>query len=121
MPSTFRVKCLQPWANTTSVSVGDVIRVTSHSLALVTEKAQLPIRIIRVEKDNFILVDDVLALLQRAVVEPLPTKDDKGSSNRTKDGGSGDDFGKESIERDERRLTEVGRRTIELFVLSHIF
>ncbi|GJT58535.1 TNF receptor-associated factor homolog 1a-like protein [Tanacetum coccineum] len=62
-----------------------------------------------------------LTLLQRAVVEPLPTKDDKGSPNRTKDGGSGDDFSKESIERDERRLTEVGRRTIELFVLSHIF
>ncbi|GJW65607.1 MATH domain-containing protein [Tanacetum coccineum] len=38
-----------------------------------------------------------------------------------KDGGSGDDFSKESIERDERRLTEVGRRTIELFVISHIF
>ncbi|GJZ24650.1 hypothetical protein Tco_0562109 [Tanacetum coccineum] len=37
------------------------------------------------------------------------------------DGGSGDDFSKESIERDERRLTEVGRRTIELFVISHIF
>ncbi|GJT37853.1 translation initiation factor eIF-2B subunit beta [Tanacetum coccineum] len=37
------------------------------------------------------------------------------------DGGSGDDFSKESIEHDERRLTEVGRRTIELFVISHIF
>lgn len=86
-----------------------------------SDAAQLPIPIIRVEKDAFILVDDVLALLQRAAVEPLPPKDDKGSQNRTKDGGSGDDFSKESIERDERRLTELGRRTIELFVLSHIF
>ncbi|GKF17182.1 E3 ubiquitin protein ligase UPL1-like protein [Tanacetum coccineum] len=45
---------------------------------------QLPIHIIRVEKDTFILVNDVLALLQRAAVEPLPPKDDKGSQNRTK-------------------------------------
>ncbi|GKC89661.1 hypothetical protein Tco_1150310 [Tanacetum coccineum] len=45
--------------------------------------AQLPIRIIRVEKDTFILVDDVLALFQRVVMEPLPPKDDKGSQNRT--------------------------------------
>nr|GEZ46609.1 hypothetical protein [Tanacetum cinerariifolium] len=70
--------------------------------------AQLPIRIIRVEKGNFNLVDDVLALLQMVVVEPLPSKDDKGSQNRTKDGGSRDDFSKEYIERDERRVTEVG-------------
>ncbi|GKE34954.1 hypothetical protein Tco_1454276, partial [Tanacetum coccineum] len=55
-----------------------------------------------VEKDNFILVDDVLALLQRAALEPLPPKDDKCSQSRTKDGGSGDDFSKESIEHDER-------------------
>lgn len=37
------------------------------------------------------------------------------------DGGSGEDFTKDSIERDERRLTELGRRTIEIFVLAHIF
>lgn len=28
---------------------------------------------------------------------------------------------KDSIERDERRLTELGRRTIEIFVLAHVF
>ncbi|KAI7757786.1 hypothetical protein M8C21_029162 [Ambrosia artemisiifolia] len=38
-----------------------------------------------------------------------------------KDGGAGDDFSKDSTERDERRLTELGRRTIEIFVLAHIF
>nr|GEX39130.1 MATH domain-containing protein [Tanacetum cinerariifolium] len=94
------------------------------------DAAQLPTPIIRVEKDTFILADDVLALLQRAAVEPLPPKDDKGSQNRTKVSMIvlllslafiGDDFSKESIERDERRLTELGRKTIELFVLSHIF
>ncbi|MCI03570.1 MATH domain-containing protein, partial [Trifolium medium] len=37
------------------------------------------------------------------------------------DGNSGEDFNKDSIERDERRLTELGRRTLEIFVLAHIF
>ena len=32
---------------------------------------------------------------------------------------SGDDL--ESIELDERRLTELGRRTIEMFALNHIY
>ncbi|KAK1366756.1 hypothetical protein POM88_042317 [Heracleum sosnowskyi] len=33
------------------------------------------------------------------------------------DGGSGEDFSKDSIECDERRLTELGRRTIEIFMM----
>lgn len=37
------------------------------------------------------------------------------------DGNTGEDFNKDSIERDERRLTELGRRTLEIFVLAHIF
>ncbi|KAL4567375.1 hypothetical protein LXL04_022958 [Taraxacum kok-saghyz] len=80
-----------------------------------------PVPVVRMENDTFILVDDVLLLLERAALEPLPPKDEKGPQNRTKDGGSGEDFSKDSIERDERRLTELGRRTIEIFVLAHIF
>lgn len=37
------------------------------------------------------------------------------------DGSSGDDFGKDSVEQDERRLTELGRRTVEMFVLTHLY
>ncbi|KAJ9547361.1 hypothetical protein OSB04_019904 [Centaurea solstitialis] len=85
------------------------------------EMEELPIPVVRMESDTFILVDDVLLLLERAALEPLPPKDEKGPQNRTKDGGSGEDFSKDSIERDERRLTELGRRTIEIFVLAHIF
>ncbi|GAB2266122.1 hypothetical protein Dimus_001145 [Dionaea muscipula] len=80
-----------------------------------------PAPIVRVDKDMFVLVDDVLLLLKRAASEPMPPKDEKGPQNRTKDGSAGDDFNKESIERDERRLTELGRRTVEIFVLAHIF
>ncbi|KAL7220180.1 hypothetical protein ACSBR2_013111 [Camellia fascicularis] len=82
---------------------------------------ELPVPIVCIEKDIFVLVDDVLLLLERAALEPLPPKDDRGPQNHTKDGGSGEDFNKDSIEHDERRLTELGRRTIEIFVLAHIF
>ncbi|KAH9682193.1 TNF receptor-associated factor [Citrus sinensis] len=80
-----------------------------------------PPPIVHVENDMFVLVDDVLLLLERAALEPLPPKDEKGPQNRTKESNSGEDFNKDSIERDERRLTELGRRTVEIFVLAHIF
>ncbi|KAK3190271.1 hypothetical protein Dsin_029832 [Dipteronia sinensis] len=80
-----------------------------------------PAPIVHVDNDMFVLVDDVLLLLERAALEPLPPKDEKGPQNRTKDGSSGEDFNKDSIKRDERRLTELGRRTVEIFVLAHIF
>ncbi|KAL9225209.1 hypothetical protein vseg_001158 [Gypsophila vaccaria] len=89
--------------------------------AKLLESEETPPPIIHIEKDMFVLVDDVLLLLERAAVEPLPPKDEKGPQNRTKEGGSGADFSKDSIERDERRLTELGRRTVEIFVLAHIF
>ncbi|KAG8373145.1 hypothetical protein BUALT_Bualt12G0140500 [Buddleja alternifolia] len=85
------------------------------------EAGELPVPIVRVEKDMFILVDDVLLMLERAAVEPLPPKDEKGPQNRTEDGSAGEEFNKDSIERDERQLTELGRRTIEIFVLAQIF
>lgn len=81
---------------------------------------------VRVEKDMFVLDDDVVLLLDRIASEPLPTtslppKDDKISLNRAKEGNCCEEFNKESIERDERRLTELGQRTIEIFVVAHIF
>ncbi|KAL1561812.1 TNF receptor-associated factor 1a-like isoform X3 [Salvia divinorum] len=85
------------------------------------EAEELPVPIVGIEKDMFILVDDVLLLLERAAMEPLPPKDEKGPQNRTKDGTVGEDLNKDSSERDERRLTELGRRTIEILVLYHIF
>ncbi|KAI4304006.1 hypothetical protein MLD38_039578 [Melastoma candidum] len=81
----------------------------------------LPAPIVSLDQDMFVLVDDVLILLERAAMEPLPPKDEKGPQNRTKDGNSGEDFNRDTVERDERRLTELGRRTVEIFVLGHIF
>ncbi|XP_038700191.1 TNF receptor-associated factor homolog 1a-like [Tripterygium wilfordii] len=82
---------------------------------------EMPAPIVHVDKDMFVLGDDVLLLLERAALEPLPPKDEKGPQNRTKDGNSGEDFNKDFIERDESRLTELGRRTVEIFALTHIF
>ncbi|KAI3984803.1 hypothetical protein MKX01_039420, partial [Papaver californicum] len=92
---------------------------TAREKVLDTEQSPTPI--VRIENDMFTLVDDVLLLLERAALEPLPPKDEKGPQNRTKDGNSGEDNNKDSIERDERRLTELGRRTVEIFALTHIF
>ncbi|RZC81330.1 hypothetical protein C5167_043908 [Papaver somniferum] len=92
---------------------------TAREKVLDTEESPTPI--VRVENDMFTLVDDVLLLLERAALEPLPPKDEKGPQNRTKDGNSGEDTCNNSMERDERRLTELGRRTVEIFALTHIF
>ncbi|XP_040385315.1 TNF receptor-associated factor homolog 1a-like isoform X2 [Oryza brachyantha] len=93
------------------------------------EMVQMDIRstpMVLVDQDMFVLADDVILLLERAALDtlphqPLPTKDDKSSQNRTKDGSSGDDFNKDSIERDDRRLVELGWKTLEFFALAHIF
>ncbi|XP_022844131.1 MATH domain-containing protein At5g43560-like isoform X2 [Olea europaea var. sylvestris] len=85
------------------------------------EAEELPVPIVGIDKDMFVLVHDVLQLLERAAIETLPPKDEKGPQNRTKDGSAGEEFNKDSIECDERRLTELGCRTIEIFVLAHIF
>ncbi|PPR80606.1 hypothetical protein GOBAR_AA40106 [Gossypium barbadense] len=46
---------------------------------------EMPAPIVHVEKDMFVLVDDVLVLLERAAaLEPLPPKDEKGPQNRSK-------------------------------------
>lgn len=52
--------------------------------AKISDLDEMPAPIVSVEKDMFVLVDDVLLLLERAAMEPLPPKDEKGPQNRTK-------------------------------------
>ncbi|CAN8299312.1 unnamed protein product [Cochlearia groenlandica] len=68
-----------------------------------------PALIVSVDKDMFALADDALLLVERASLDPLPLRDEKGPQNRMK------------IWSDERRVTELAIRTMELFVLDHIF
>uniref|UniRef100_A0ACD5VSM8 Uncharacterized protein n=1 Tax=Avena sativa TaxID=4498 RepID=A0ACD5VSM8_AVESA len=88
------------------------------------DSGESPAPIVHVEMDMFVLAGDVLALLERTALEPLPCqplspKDDKCSQSRTKDGSSGEV--KVSVEHEEKRLTEFGQKMLETFVLSHIF
>ncbi|KAG6537868.1 hypothetical protein ZIOFF_002971 [Zingiber officinale] len=90
------------------------------------ESEELPAPMVHIDQDLFVLADDIIILIERVVSDslsqqPLPSKDDKYSQNRAKDGSAGDEFIKESVERDERRLLELGRRTIEMFVLVQMF
>ncbi|XP_062207037.1 TNF receptor-associated factor homolog 1a-like isoform X2 [Phragmites australis] len=86
---------------------------------------ELSAPMVHVDIDMFVLAGDFIALLERAALEPLSCqplslKDDKCSQSRSKDGGSGE-VNNFSIEREERRLTELGQKILETFVLSHIF
>ncbi|KAJ3698828.1 hypothetical protein LUZ61_002533 [Rhynchospora tenuis] len=92
------------------------------------ELEEMPPPMVWVDQDMFVLADDVMPLLERAVLESVPCqatstgKDDKVSQNRTTKDGTPpmEEITKDTIERDERRLTEFGRKILELFVLSHI-
>ncbi|KAI4317975.1 hypothetical protein L6164_025794 [Bauhinia variegata] len=86
--------------------------------AKLLDNEEMPAPMVRVEKNMFVLVDDVLLLLERAAIEPLSQKDEKDPQ---KDRNSREDYNKDSKARDERRLTELGWRTLEIFVLAHIF
>jgi hypothetical protein len=35
-------------------------------------------------------------------------------------GQEGDDMRRDSVERDEKRLAELGRKTVEMYVISHV-
>lgn len=50
----------------------------------IVDAEDFPVPIVHVEKYMFILVDDILQLLERAALEPLPPKDDKGPQNQMK-------------------------------------
>ena len=56
---------------------------------------------------------DLLASLERASTSSLLDLDDESAE--------GEDFGGDAAERDERRLAELGRRTIETYALHHLF
>merc|ERR1719420_535546 len=55
---------------------------------------------------------DAISVLERAPDDFFPTYSEEKDL---------DDYGKDSVERDERRLCDLGRRTVEMFVLSHLF
>ncbi|ONM37459.1 TRAF-like superfamily protein [Zea mays] len=86
---------------------------------------ELSASMVHVDMDMFVLAGDFITLIERAALEPLSCqslspKGDKCSQTRAKDGGTGE-INKVPIEHQERRLTELGQKILEIFVLSHIF
>lgn len=73
---------------------------------------ELAVPIVSVDNDMFVLADDAMLLLEKAVLEPFP--DERVPPNRMEV-----DYDEESD--DEKLLTEYARHTLEVFVLDHIF
>ncbi|KAL8196031.1 hypothetical protein R6Q57_025031 [Mikania cordata] len=82
--------------------------------------------IVRMEKGSFILVDDLLLLLERVATEPLTQKDGQSGEFSIEREAmeplalKDDHLDEFSIESEEKHLAELGRRTIEIYVVAHI-
>ncbi|KAF8098003.1 hypothetical protein N665_0276s0004 [Sinapis alba] len=74
---------------------------------------ELTAPIVTVDKDMFVLADDAILLLEKAVLEPFP--DERVPPNRMEVDYDGDQRD------DEKLLTEYGRHTLEVFIIDHIF
>lgn len=81
-----------------------------------------PSVVINADKNVYALGHDVLAVLDRACQESIPMlRDDKPADALTvRHGPETDDYNRDFIERDEKRLADLGRRTVEMYVIAHI-
>ena len=81
-----------------------------------------PSVVINADKNMYALGHDVLAVLDRACQESIPMlRDDKPADALTvRHGPETDDYNRDFIERDEKRLADLGRRTVEMYVIAHI-
>ncbi|KAK9834319.1 hypothetical protein WJX81_006825 [Elliptochloris bilobata] len=79
--------------------------------------------VVSAERGTWSLAGDVLALLERVACESIPPfRDDKAADPlASRNAQDADEYSKDYVERDERRLTELGRRAVEMFAAAHIF
>ncbi|CAH8323146.1 unnamed protein product [Eruca vesicaria subsp. sativa] len=80
-----------------------------------------PASIVSVDQDMFVLEDDLLSLMQKTVMAPFPINEEKVSFTCYVLRNDEEEYNKEAIMRDESRLTEVGRQTMEILALAHIY
>jgi hypothetical protein len=84
----------------------------------------LPGLVINTATDRMFFAGDLIAALRRMVSDPVPTfsPDTKPTSDALalRNAQDVDDSNKGSVERDERRLADLGRRTVEMFGAAHI-
>ncbi|GLI59106.1 hypothetical protein VaNZ11_000937 [Volvox africanus] len=86
-----------------------------------------PVVLIKAERSTFMLCGDLIDIADRVQKDFIPAAKDDSKALQPNDGltlrsgQDGDDYRRDSIERDEKRLAELGRKTVEMFVISHIF
>ncbi|KAL0034960.1 hypothetical protein WJX79_002641 [Trebouxia sp. C0005] len=78
--------------------------------------------VINADKNMYALGQDVLAVLDKACQETVPMlRDEKPADALTvRHGPETDDYNRDFIERDEKRLADLGRKTVEMYVIAHI-
>jgi hypothetical protein len=98
----------------------DALIVTSTS----NPASLLPGLAINAATDRMFFAGDLVAALRRLVSDPVPafSQDTKPTSDALalRNAQDVDDDSKGSVERDERRLADLGRRTVEMFGAAHI-
>ena len=77
------------------------------------EESKSPYVKLSPDDNQFEVNGDLLRILDAAAADSLPRFSDEKDEK-------GEDAGKDSVERDEKRLAELGRQTVEIFVISQI-
>ncbi|CAL8461898.1 g1429 [Coccomyxa elongata] len=87
------------------------------------KKEKPPVVTVNAEKGTWSLHGDVQTVLERAVSEAIPPfRDDKANDSlAVRNAQDSDDYSSNYVERDERRLAELGRRAVEMFAVAHVF
>eukprot|EP00798_Chlamydomonas_sp_ICE-L_P015975 gene15975-22105_t len=103
-------------------------QIEEHSrTSIKSQSADGPLMVlIKSDKNLFSLHGDLMELADTACKDFIPAAKDDNVMVQSNDGlalrsGQEDDYRRDSIERDEKRLAELGRRTVEMYVLSHVF
>ncbi|GFR46380.1 hypothetical protein Agub_g7962 [Astrephomene gubernaculifera] len=106
-------------------------QIEEHSRAWLEGKCSgdnAPVVLIKAERNTFTLCcGDIMEIVERVQKDYIPAAKDDNKALPPNDGltlrsgQDGDDYRRDSIERDEKRLAELGRKTIEMFVIAHIF
>jgi len=101
-------------------AAADAVTIASTS----DPSSLLPGLVINTSTDRMFFSGDLIAALRRMVSDTVPTfnPDTKPTSDALalRNAQDVDDESKGSVERDERRLADLGRRTVEMFGAVHI-
>jgi hypothetical protein len=109
--STLVMDALYCGCRALDIAEDDLEKTAINSLS--TSKCSVALSVVQ---NKCVLTGDFVSALERAADGTAFDADEEDKRS------AGDDLSAtDAVERDERRLAELGRRTIEMFVLSHVF